>query len=53
MCLGLTIGLSLLLAQHTFFIWTSTTSIEYGVLMTINPFFQGEKGVERRMFQEH
>lgn len=51
--LGLVFGLSLLLAQHTFFVWTSTSSIEYGVLMSLNPFFQGEKGSERRMFQEH
>ena len=38
-CLGLTIGLSLLLAQHTYFIFTSSSSIEYGVLIPINPFF--------------
>ena len=52
-CMGLVIGLSLLLLQHTFFIWTSTSSIEYGVLLSVNPFFEGEKHLERKMFNEH
>ena len=52
-CLGLTIGLSLLLLQHTYFICTSSSSIEYGVLIPINPFFQGERRVEQEMYDDH
>lgn len=52
-CLGLTIGLTLLLLQHTYFIWTSTSSIEYGVLIPINPFFQGSRTAEQEMYEEH
>ena len=52
-CLGLVIGLSLLLFQHTFFILTSCSSIEYGILIPINPFFQGERRPESQMFAEH
>ena len=44
---SLFIGVSLLTLQHLYFMLTATSSLEYGMLQGVNPFFLGHRKSEK------
>ena len=49
--MALSLAIGCLLLQQSYFILTSTTSIEYGILLNSNPFFEGKRQSEVNQFE--
>ena len=47
----LAIGIGILFLQHTYFILLSGSSVEYGMLIASNPFYEGHKSSEAARFE--
>ena len=46
LCLGMVLMITGLILQHCYFILTSNCTIEYMMLMGVNPFFEGDRPSE-------
>lgn len=47
---GLSLGIVILWLQQTYFILSSTTSIEFGILHSSNPFHQGRRASDESRY---
>ena len=52
LCRSMIFCIMILIVQHIYFILTCSSSIEFGCLVGVNPFFLGERKSEKKLYEK-